>query len=73
MFKNKEINEIHATRYIASWVRSGGGLYYGADIDKFSEWLSSLGLTDEDVAYIRTLATCGKMELEHSVKEFLAK
>ena len=72
MFENKRINGTHATRYIASWIRSGGKLRNGEDVDDFGDWLSSLGLSEEDVNDIRNIATNGKMELEHSAKMFLA-
>lgn len=72
MFTNKQINGyIYATRFIASWVRKGGKLQYGKDIDNFYEWLLSLGLSKEDADDIKFLATNGKLELEISAKEFL--
>lgn len=71
MFKNKMIDGIHATRYIASWVRKGGQLMYGEDIDDFYEWLLSLGLSTEDADDIKFLAMNGKMELENSALKFL--
>lgn len=73
MFENKIIKEEYATRYIASWVRKGGGLRYGDDLDKFRDWLKSLDISDDDVWYIYNLATCGKLELESSVVNFLNK
>ena len=71
MFKNKKINDEYATRYIASWIRVGGQLYYGEDVDKFQNWLISMGLSDDDVCYITELARCGKLELEASARKFL--
>ena len=73
MFENKKFNDIHATRYIVSWVRMGGKLRYGKDIEDFCNWLSSIGLSEEEVNYIELLATNGKMELEVSAKAFLAE
>lgn len=73
MFENKKINEIHATRYIMSWIRSGGNLVYGDSIKDFSKWLESLGVSTEDIEHIKEIARSGKMELEYSAKEFLAK
>ena len=73
MFENKIINGVHATRYIMSWIRSGGDLKYGGGIEGFNEWLTSLGLTIEEVTYIRNLAQNGRLELEYSAKQFLAK
>jgi hypothetical protein len=73
MFKNNLIGEIHETRFIASWLRAGGQLYYVDDVDDFCKWLSSLGLNEDEVYHIRNMATCGKMELEHNAREFLNK
>ena len=73
MFENKIINGVHATRYIMSWIKSGGDLKYGGGIEGFNEWLTSLGLTIEEVTYIRNLAQNGRLELEYSAKQFLAK
>lgn len=73
MFENKLINGIHATRYIMSWVREGGQLCTGGDIDDFNEWLLSLGLSEDDADYIKYLATNGKLELETSAMKFLNK
>ena len=73
MFENKIINGIHVTRYIASWIRSGGNLDSRKEgIDDFSNWLASLGVSDEDIDHIRFIATNGKFELERSAKQFLA-
>lgn len=73
MFENKKFNDIHATRYIVSWVRMGGQLKYGKDVDDFHNWLLSIGLNEEEADYIELLATNGKLELEVSAKAFLAK
>ena len=73
MFENKKFYDIHATRYIVSWVKMGGMLRYGEDIDDFHNWLLSLGLTEDEANYIELLATNGKMELEVSAKKFLAE
>lgn len=72
MFTNNIINGYtYETRFIMSWIRAGGGLRYGEDIDDFREWLSSLGLSEDDVSHIVFLATNGKLELEISAKIFL--
>ena len=72
MFENKQINGYtYATRFIASWLRSGGQLRYEKDYDNFYEWLLSLDLSKEDADDIKFLATNGKMELEYSAKMFL--
>lgn len=71
MFENKIIKGEYATRYIASWLRVGGKLRYGKDVDDFEKWLSSIGLTEEEICYITELARCGKLELQTSAKKFL--
>ena len=78
MWSNKTKCGIEATRFIASWVRVGGTLRTGKDYDNFEAWLRSFkvdgkNLSEEDVEHITNLAWCGKMELEHLAKEFLAK
>ena len=72
MFENKIVNGVHATRYIMSWIRSGGNLVYGDSLDDFGKWLESLGVSSEDIDHIKEIARNGKMELEHSAREFLA-
>lgn len=71
MFENKLINGIHTTRYIVSWLRMGGQLCTGGDIDDFNEWLLLLGLSEDDADYIKYLAMNGKLELETKAKMFL--
>jgi hypothetical protein len=69
MFENKRYNDIHATRYIASWFNSGGGRWMG----DFEDWLMSLGLTAEEARYIWNMATCGKLELEMNAEKFIGE
>lgn len=71
MFENKSINGIHASRYIASWVRAGGALYYGEDIHNFYKWLLSLDITEDEAKHIKRLAENGKLELEVSAEAFI--
>ena len=71
MFENKLINGIHKTRYIASWLKAGGSLYFGEDVDNFREWLLSTGLTEDEAQDIVYLATNGKLELESTAKKFV--
>ena len=76
MFENKKFDtgfdgHTYATRFIVSWIREGGQLRYGEDIDNFYEWLLSLGLNNDDADYIKFLATNGKLELEISAGKFL--
>ena len=72
-FENKLIRGIYATRFIASWLRMGGMLCTGKDVDNFRSWLLSLGLNSDEVWPIMYLATTGKMELEVDAKAFLKK
>lgn len=71
MFENKLINGIHASRYVASWVRAGGELYYGEDLCNFYRWLLSLGLTEDEAHHVKRLAENGKLELEVSAEMFI--
>lgn len=62
-------NGIHYTRYIASWRRMGGKIFYGG---LFERWLKEVQkLTDEEINDILLIATNGKMELEASAKMFM--
>ena len=70
-FDNESIRGLSATRFIASWLRMGGMLYTREDVDDFCSWLSSLGLTSDEVWSIMYLATTGKMELEVHANAFL--
>ena len=70
--KNVVIRQVHASRYIMSWVRSGGSLQsLGRGYDEFNSWLESLGLTEEECKRILEIAWNGKLELEISAKAFL--
>ena len=73
MFENKVINGyIYATRFIISWVRSGGKLdKHGKGYDDFRAWLESLELKTEDIEDIMFLAQNGKLELEVSAKNYI--
>ena len=72
-FENKSIRGIYATRFIASWLKMGGMLCTGKDVDDFHSWLLSLGLNSDEVWPIMYLATTGKMELEVHANTFLKK
>ncbi len=72
-FENKKIRGIYATRFIASWIKMGGMLYTGEDLDDFHSWLLSLGLNSDEVWPIMYLATTGKMELAVCANAFLKK
>ena len=73
MFENKVINGCdYATRFIMSWVRSGGTFgKHGKGYDDFRKWLESLELKTEDIEDIMFLAQNGKLELEVSAKKFI--
>lgn len=72
MFENKIIRGVHASRYIASWVKAGGNFSrkpYGRF--DFRVWLESLGLTEDEVSYIYNLAENGRLELQESARHFI--
>lgn len=73
MFENKIINGCdYATRFIMSWVRSGGTFgKHREGYDDFRKWLESLELKTEDIEAIMFLARNGKLELEVSAKKFI--
>lgn len=73
-FENALIKGVHATRFIMSWVREGGNLHWnGRGYKEFSDWLSSMGLNDEEIGTILEIARNGKMELETSAEKYLKK
>ena len=73
MFTNKVIGEYtYASRFIMSWVRSGGTFdIHGRGYYDFEKWLESLGLEEDDIQCILNLARNGKLELEISAKKFI--
>lgn len=66
-WENKVWNGVYYSRIIASWRRVGGPYYD----ETFREWLSSLGLSDDEVWEVYDMATNGKMELEGHARKFL--
>ena len=72
-FENKVINGYtYATRFIMSWVRSGGNFgKHGENYNDFRNWLKSLGLKTGDINDIMFLAQNGKLELEVSAKNYI--
>lgn len=68
-----EKHGIHYSRYIASWYNAGGKISTAEEFDSFCKWLETLGLTKDEIDDIGKMAICGKMELEHSAKEFILK
>ena len=67
-FENKLVKGVHASRYIASWVKSGGDV---RDREAFGEWLSLEGLNAEEIMHLDKLARNGRLELEISATRFL--
>ena len=72
MFENKKTvaQEVHYSRYIASWNNCGGDHYYG---EQFAKWLRANGCTEREIDDIREMATCGKMELELTAMIYVKK
>ena len=71
MLENVKIKGIHSTRYIMSWVKSGGVLRTtGEGYYKFGQWLKGLGLSNEEKDTVLEIASNGKMELEVDAKIF---
>lgn len=69
MLENKKHDGIHYSRYIASW-RNMGGRFFD---EEFKEWLRSEGFSDEEIREVKEMATCGKLELETTAKQFINK
>lgn len=74
MFENKVIDGYtYATRFIMSWVRSGGKFdKSGKGYGDFRKWLESLELDPVDIEDIMFLALNGQLELEVSAKNYMA-
>ena len=74
MFENKVIDGYtYATRFIMSWVRSGGKFdKSGKGYGDFRKWLESLELDPVDIENIMFLALNGQLELEVSAKNYIA-
>ena len=64
-----EVQDVHYSRYIASW-QNEGGHYYG---EQFEKWLKANGCTDDEINRIKLMATIGKLELEVSAKAYINK
>ena len=67
MLENKKFNDVHYSRFIASWRNAGGKYFDGA----FEDWLKSYGLSDSEVREVVEMATCGKLELEVDAENFI--
>ena len=75
-FENKRTayGDVHYSRIICSWLKSGGIIYGYGPIDEvnFKRWLRECcHCTDDEVHDIYLLATNGKLEYEDSAKKFL--
>lgn len=72
MFENKVAeNGTYFSRYIMSWIRSGGDRQM-SKYGQFGDWLRSLGhLSEDEIDDICLMAGNGKLELETSAKMFL--
>ncbi len=68
-FENEKLNDVHYSRYIASWLNKGGQEFS----DEFVDWLKSLGASEDEVSRIKLMATCGKMELEIAATSYIKK
>lgn len=66
-----EAHEVYYSRYIASWYIAGGRFDHLRDILNFKDWLRTIGLTEDEVAAVATIASCGKLELEQSARAYL--
>lgn len=68
MLENKKTKYgIHYTRYMMSWINSGG-TSFGAN---FEDWLRSEQLTEEEIHDIKEIAMNGKLELEVNARAFI--
>ena len=71
MLENYMINDIHLSKYAASFAvvaRNDGGLLYNEDC--FKAWLKQLGFTDDQIYDCWVIGVCGKFELERDAKKF---
>lgn len=67
MLENKKFNDVHYSRFIASW-RNAGGKYFD---EAFEDWLKSYGLSDSEVREVVNIAIIGKLELEVDAENFI--
>lgn len=75
MFENTLVNDIHKSRYFASWIRSGGA-FDRKGRHLFQKWLATLiingrHLTHDEIMQIFNYAENGKLELELNAERFL--
>lgn len=70
---NGETFEVHVSRIIASWNNSAINAHEtpAGHSYRFTDWLETLGLSEQDVRDIEQFAFNGKLELESSAAKFL--
>lgn len=78
MLENKIVRGIHISRYVASWMKSGGTFTQSPLNGRgaFRKWLGTFRidgvcLTEDEKQQICNYADNGKLELETSAKMFL--
>lgn len=72
--ENKDFEGIFYSRFIASYVKVKGKIYY----NEFKEWLSSLNINGKTmpesvILEIADMGTNGKLELEENLKHWKTK
>lgn len=70
-WENTFIRGIHASRYIASWIKIALRSEKKVYVSDFSNWLKSLGLSGDEISRIVFLYVEGKLELEDSARNFI--
>lgn len=73
-FENKIYENIHYSRFVASWLKES----HGEKTYKMKEWLKTLVINgkpipEEIIKEIYNYATNGKLELEVSVRKFCSE
>ena len=74
--ENVPVRGIYASQYAASWFNAGGSFKNGNDRHKFRSWLKQLKingsyLDPDEIQYIYSMTTNGKLELESNAKVFM--
>ena len=62
-----------ASKYIASWLRTGSQLYYETDLDRFYNCLLTLGLTEDNALLFKNVARTGDYYIENEMRQYLNK
>ena len=73
MLENKktEVQGVHYSRYIMSWLNAGGKVYDFGD-EEFEKWLKANEVTEKEIQEIREMGVAaGKLELEMSAKAYI--